>query len=388
MADDSVIVRFGGSIENLTAAVDSARGSIESLAKPFTGLTSALGAFGEAFAAAFAVREVAHFAESMAALAVETGRASQILGVSTEEVGALKLVAEASGGSLEELQTAFGKLSRNVIDESPNAKRALDALGLSFADIRNKTPIQQIELLATKFAGIKDGADKDAIAIELLGRAGENLIPIFNQGAGGIAKWAATLKELEPAYARAAAAAGARLDESIIEMNAAIDGMKQEAFVDLAKDLSAVVMVIRDFGAGWTEWTEASRKAGEQLGLLGHISQNAATVFARLANGIRIGAATMNEAGVAASVVWQHAGGLIGDSFTSIGKAAEENFPLVMKAGEAAAQGIEAAFTFLETQTIQVLADVRDIALEDFAAIRGGLSSIVPVDLSVCSETS
>jgi hypothetical protein len=97
---------------------------------------------------------------------------------------------------LEELQTAFGRLGRNVIDETPNAKRALDALGLSFADIRNKTPEAQLELLATKFASIRDGADKDAIAIELLGRAGVNLIPILNQGAEGIRHWKQMADEL------------------------------------------------------------------------------------------------------------------------------------------------------------------------------------------------
>jgi hypothetical protein len=85
MADDSVIVRFGGSIENFTASVDSARVAIEALAAPNTDLTSAAGAFGEAFVAAFAVREVKNFAESMADVGTQTSRAAQILGVGTKE---------------------------------------------------------------------------------------------------------------------------------------------------------------------------------------------------------------------------------------------------------------------------------------------------------------
>jgi hypothetical protein len=47
-----------GSIKYLAAAVDSARGAIEWLGALFTDLTPAAGAFGEAFVAAFAIREV------------------------------------------------------------------------------------------------------------------------------------------------------------------------------------------------------------------------------------------------------------------------------------------------------------------------------------------
>ncbi len=252
MAEDSVVVRFGGAIEGLTAAVDSARASIESLASPFTGLTASAAAFGEAFAAAFAVREVAHFAESMAALGTETIRASQILGISTEEIGGLKLVAKASGGSLDELQTAFGRLSRNVIDETPNAKRALDALGLSFADIRNKTPEQQLELLATKFASIKDGADKDAIAIELLGRAGVNLIPIFNQGAAGFKRWAGVAKEFGVSLSKEDVAALEEMHAALIEVNTAIVGTSIQAFLGLKGALMGAVQLIKDIVAGFT----------------------------------------------------------------------------------------------------------------------------------------
>lgn len=55
MASDDVVVRFGGSIEGLTAAVEGARAAIEGLAEPFVGLQSSFVGLGEALAAAFAV---------------------------------------------------------------------------------------------------------------------------------------------------------------------------------------------------------------------------------------------------------------------------------------------------------------------------------------------
>jgi hypothetical protein len=280
MSNDQVIVKFGGSIEGLTTAVDAARASIESLAAPFTGLKSAALGFTEAFAAAFAVREIAGFAESMAALGTETSRASQILGVSTEEIGGLKLVAKASGGSLEELQTAFGRLSRNVIDETPNAKRALDALGLSFADIRNKTPEAQLELLATKFASIRDGADKDAIAIELLGRAGVNLIPILNQGAEGIRHWKQMADELGVTLDDVATGKMEAMHTSLIELEAAFEGLKIGAFLQMQGAIAGVADATVDFVKWLRDAKDAEGGAATGASLLGTAVKSVADIYA------------------------------------------------------------------------------------------------------------
>ncbi|MGH6836537.1 MAG: hypothetical protein ACREC9_13575 [Methylocella sp.] len=268
MADDSVIVRFGGSIEGLTTAVEGARASIESLAAPFTGLTSAIGGLGESFAAAFAVHEIDHFVESMAELGLQTSRTSQILGVSTEEVGGLSLIAKASGVSIEELQHAFAGLSKAVIEESDPAKRALAALGLSFADIRNLTPEKQLELLASKFADIKDGADKNAIALALLGRAGQQMIPLFNQGAEGMQHWADVAKETGTALSKETVKALDEMHAALIEVDAAITGVSIKAFLEFRGALAGVVQLVRDLTTGFRNAGTEGGAAASAVGLV------------------------------------------------------------------------------------------------------------------------
>jgi hypothetical protein len=267
MADDSVIVKFGGSIEGLTGAVDQARGAIETLAEPFTRLQASLAGFGEAFAAAFAVEQIHSFAESMAELGTNISRDSQILGVSIEQVAGLDLLAKASGGSIDELTGAFGKFSKNVADESEPTKRALGSIGISFQQIRDLSPEKQLELLATKFSGFADGAGKAAAAQMLFGRAGVQLIPTLNEGAEGIQKWFDAAQELEPNLARNVEGMEA-MHRALVEMDAAIQGASIAIFEHFGGAIMGAIQGIRDLAVGFTKATQEGGSFADSVELL------------------------------------------------------------------------------------------------------------------------
>ena len=107
---------------------DTVREAITGALLPIRSLKSGLAEVAEVAAAAFAIDEIKEFVEHMAELGLETERASQILGVSTEEVGALSLVAKASGASLDQLETQFSRMAkqhgRGDQDRQARARRA------------------------------------------------------------------------------------------------------------------------------------------------------------------------------------------------------------------------------------------------------------------------
>ena len=164
---------------------EAVTGTLESI----VGFKAGLAELGELVAAAFAVEKIEEFVESMAELGLETERAFQILGVSTEEVGALGLVAKASGSSLEQIETQFSRLAKNIAEESKSAKRALDVLGLSFDDLRGKPAMEQLGVLADAFAKLPAGAERTALAMELFGRAGMQMLPLLAEGREAIDQW-------------------------------------------------------------------------------------------------------------------------------------------------------------------------------------------------------
>src|SRR6185503_13843197 len=177
----------------LIAGVDQVKHSIEGIAAPVRALQATFKELGEVMLAAFAVERVAHVIEQFAELGTQTQRTATLLGTTAGEVAGLNLLAQATGGGLEGMTFAFQRLGLALARAdagSEQARAALTALGLQAKDLEGLPLEAKLELLANKFSVIKDGVEKDAIAMALLGRAGASMIPIFNQGSDAIRKFA------------------------------------------------------------------------------------------------------------------------------------------------------------------------------------------------------
>lgn len=119
------------------------------------------------------------------------GKMSQSIGVPVEELSKLKHAADLSGVSLDTLSKGVGRLNRNIVEGAQGLStpiRAFEALGIS---IRNtdgslKTVSQALPEIADRFSRMRDGPEKTALAMQLLGRAGAELIPLLNGGRAGL----------------------------------------------------------------------------------------------------------------------------------------------------------------------------------------------------------
>lgn len=121
------------------------------------------------------------------------GKMAQSFGIPVEQLSALKLAADLSGVSIEQVGKAVGILSRQMSEiaggkATGGATEAFKALGISVTDSSGKlkTSTQVMEEVADRFAKMEDGAGKTALAIKIFGRAGADLIPLLNQGSKGI----------------------------------------------------------------------------------------------------------------------------------------------------------------------------------------------------------
>jgi len=119
--------------------------------------------------------------------------ASIRLGIGTEELSRLKYAAEQSDVTFEQLQTSLQRLGRNMYDASRGVgagRQAFDALGISVTDTDGtlKSTTQVIQEVADKFVDMEGGAQKGALAMQLMGRGGAAMIPLLNEGAAGIAE--------------------------------------------------------------------------------------------------------------------------------------------------------------------------------------------------------
>jgi hypothetical protein len=120
---------------------------------------------------------------------------SQRVGVAVPTLSKFGAAAEDSGSSIEEVAKAMGRLSKGIVDPASKTNEALKSLGISSIDASGKVrSVDAIMLdLADKFSRLPDGAQKTALAMELFGRSGMNLIPMLNGGRDALSQYAATI---------------------------------------------------------------------------------------------------------------------------------------------------------------------------------------------------
>jgi len=185
----------------------------------------------------------------------ELSKASQKIGVSTEALSALQYAAELSGVSFESLQTSLGKLSVQIENFKDGSKSAVDVFTKLKIDPRQ---FEQTEVLlaeiADRFASLPDGAQKTALAIELFGKSGKDLIPLLNSGKNGIADLTAEAERLGLVIDTKTAKAAEQFNDNLTRISSSITGLRNELATNL---LGPLVQI-----------TEQMTKAINESGLL------------------------------------------------------------------------------------------------------------------------
>jgi hypothetical protein len=131
----------------------------------------------------------------------ELGKTADRLGIATEDLSALGFAAEQSGTSLAAFETGAKALSRSIVDAANGTGKAaatFDRLGVATLDAQGNVrgTIDVVRDLADRFQSLENGAEKSALAQELFGKSGAELIPLLNSGSEGLAEFAEQAEKL------------------------------------------------------------------------------------------------------------------------------------------------------------------------------------------------
>jgi polyhydroxyalkanoate synthesis regulator protein len=172
--------------------VDRTQGAINSAMKGLRGLGDQASVLKRAFAGIGAVA-VGQFLVRTASAAIQYGdelqKASVKSGVAVEQLSALAYAAKQSDIDLGSLSESLKKMQLALSQATTGGKeqkKTLDALGISLEDIKDLNADEQFILIAQQISSLKSPTDKARAATELFGRAGANLLPLFEEGAEGI----------------------------------------------------------------------------------------------------------------------------------------------------------------------------------------------------------
>jgi lambda family phage tail tape measure protein len=160
--------------ENLRQRLNLNLGTAKNLGTAFGVLgTAALGTLGAlAFISDQVLKNISDFKEL-----------SDTTGASAEGIASLAPAAQMSGVSLQTVASAMQKVALNLAktdDESANVARGLGAIGIELDTFKKLKPEEQMELVAKQLDGFADGAGKTAVAMQIFGKSGAELMPFFN----------------------------------------------------------------------------------------------------------------------------------------------------------------------------------------------------------------
>ena len=241
-----VLGRLGSQLEDVGKKADRAKTQMEKFSDLMgegLGVASGIAMFEAAKGAVTglinAVKEAADWSENL-------GKAVRVTGLSAESFQKLTTSATEMGYSAEDVTGVMLKLNKAVEEADP----ALKQLGLSYEALRNMSPEERMQATALALTNVGDASTQTALAMQIYGKSGAELLPLLDQIASGAYKMNAAL--------------GAEQVAALDKADAALD--KFGSAWDLAKKkaVSAIVSI-----SDW--WNKNTvEKPLQKLGLLGN----------------------------------------------------------------------------------------------------------------------
>lgn len=186
---------------------------------------------GAQLAGIFAVQKILGWIGGLMQAQDEVQKLSIRLGETTEFLSEMQHVADLSGVSVEELNSAIERGNRNLAEfAETGAGEASDAftkLGIEAKNSEGKLKSFE-ELLpeyAKGFAGIADNSTKVNLAFKLFGRSGTSMLQIFDAGADGIEAMREEARKLNISLSRDVVDKTADVNDAIGTMKKALNGL-------------------------------------------------------------------------------------------------------------------------------------------------------------------
>ncbi|MFN3576073.1 MAG: phage tail tape measure protein [Tabrizicola sp.] len=182
----------------------------------------------------------------------ELGKAAQKFGVPVEQLSTLEYAADLAGVSLETLGTSLGALSKNMAKSG----QKFEKLGIQVRDSEGNLRATDEVLfdVADALAAMPDGAEKTALAMELLGKSGKDLIPLLNQGGAAIRSFQEEARAIGLEISPETAAAAETFNDNLSRLQATLTGFARTVAASLAPVLAELA-----------DWLVAAARAFQNL---------------------------------------------------------------------------------------------------------------------------
>ena len=197
-------IKFGATDAGFTSTVNKVKDSTKSLDSTVAKTSSSVNASFASMAKAGAALALGFGAIKLAAAAVtgtfstfrdaldlggELSDLSEQTGVTAGNLLVLQRAFDNSGVGADKVGTSINKMQKVLVEASQGSDEARDKfgrLGLSWSEMQDKSPTEQLQMLAAAISQLPTPAEKSAAAMEWFGKSGGRTLAFLNDFTGAV----------------------------------------------------------------------------------------------------------------------------------------------------------------------------------------------------------
>ena len=248
-----VIAKVGGFARGMTQAERQAERSSKEIERTMRGLSkgidaalkvAAVGIVGGATALTVAFKNAVDGAD-------ELSKTAQKIGITTESLSTLGYAAGLADVELSELQAGLSRLTKFQSEAAQGTEKNVELfarLGIAYRETNGalRDTGEVFREVADRLSKMPDGADKAAIALDIFGRSGANLVPLLNEGAVGIAELEERARRLGLELSQNAGKDAEELNDRLSDLNSVVDGLALTVATELLPDIIDLTGALTD----------------------------------------------------------------------------------------------------------------------------------------------
>ena len=244
------LAQNGASAETLSAAraADMQLTALEKQKKGHDGLIGRLKTLAIVTAAVGVAMGVRYLENTMEAIDA-TGKLSDRLGVTTENLVRMRHVADLAGVGNQEFDAMLEKMTKTlggVTEESGPVAEHLARVGIRMADIAKLSPDEAFLKIADAVSKISDPLQRASLATSIFGRSGQALLNTLMMGSAAIREQGKEADALGLTYSRGVAASIEEANDNVLRMTLALRGVAVTVAGSVAPAITSMSVAVTE----------------------------------------------------------------------------------------------------------------------------------------------
>lgn len=339
-------IRLAANIAALRQDMEQAR---QTVSNSMAGISKAAGLAGAALGALAGVLSVGAFAGWIKGAIDATDAVSDIsqrTGIAIKDIAGLQMWFQKGGTEAGAFESSMIKLSKKIAEGGAEFSK----LGIKTRDANGalRSNVDVLLESADAFASMEDGTAKTALAVELFGKSGAELIPLLNEGSEGLREMNEMAEKLGLTFDENTVEAAGQFNDTLDLLKAASDGVARQVAAQLLPTLNVLLGSFFEFITAGDGVRKAADVIGTGFKLLYTVGVGVTQIFNVLGKTIGAAAAQMvailsGEFKQAVGIgrawsqdmadVWNSTAKTLTDTWTGVGG---ESFAALVKAQAAA----------------------------------------------------